>query len=92
MPILLDELPSAELVAEGVDPRILGLFSGTPFPETSAVGGGPELTTIHLFWRNLEQASDSAEHLAEEIRITVLHETAHFFGLDDDDLAERGLD
>ena len=32
------------------------------------------------------------EHLAEEIRITVLHETAHYFGLDEDDLEALGLD
>ena len=32
------------------------------------------------------------DHLAEEIRITVLHETAHYFGLDEEDLEAIGLD
>ena len=33
-----------------------------------------------------------AEELAEQIRVTVLHETAHFFGLDEDDLERLGYD
>jgi predicted Zn-dependent protease with MMP-like domain len=49
------------------------------------------VTTILLFKTNLERYAQDAEHLAEEIRITVLHETAHYFGLDDDDLEEIGL-
>src|SRR5262249_55409504 len=80
VPVLVDDLPSEELVKEGVDPRVLGLFDGTPMPAESAVGGAPSLTTIHLFQRNLESAAADAEDLREQIRITVLHETAHFFG------------
>jgi predicted Zn-dependent protease with MMP-like domain/Tfp pilus assembly protein PilF len=92
VPVLIDDLPSAELVADGTDPRLLGLFQGTPMPEESAVGGAPQLTNIHLFQRNLERHARDADELADEIRITVLHETAHFFGLDEDDLAALGLD
>src|SRR6185503_18618642 len=56
-PVLVEPVPSPELVDDGVDPRLLGLFSGTPLPEHSSVGGGPDLTTIHLFQRNLEQTA-----------------------------------
>jgi predicted Zn-dependent protease with MMP-like domain len=90
VPILIDDVPSEPLVAEGFDPRALGLFEGTPMPEEgSAI---PQVTHILLFKRNLEHAARDREHLAEEIRITVLHETAHFFGLDEDDLEALGLD
>ena len=90
VPMLIDDLPSAELVADGLDPRLLGLFQGTPMPDDgSAV---PAVTNILLFRRNLERASADEDQLAEEIRITVLHETAHYFGLDEDDLAALGLD
>ncbi|MCA9674105.1 MAG: metallopeptidase family protein [Myxococcales bacterium] len=91
VPILIDDLPSEEMVADGLDPRLLGLFQGTPMPEESSVGGAPSVTNIHLFQRNLERMTDDPEELAEEIRITVLHETAHFFGLDDAALDELGL-
>jgi predicted Zn-dependent protease with MMP-like domain/Tfp pilus assembly protein PilF len=92
VPILIDDLPSEEMVADGVDPRLLGLFQGTPMPEESSVGGTASLTNIHLFQRNLERHAQNRDDLLEEIRITVLHETAHFFGLDEDDLADLGLD
>jgi predicted Zn-dependent protease with MMP-like domain len=92
VPILIEDLPSEALVADGVDPRSLGLFSGTPMPAESSVGGVAELTTIHLFQKNLEDVSGDEEDLAEQIRVTVLHETAHFFGLDEDELEDLGLD
>ncbi|WP_428264088.1 metallopeptidase family protein [Haliangium sp.] len=92
VPILIDSVPDEALVREGIDPRLLGLFSGVPLPDKSTAGGqAPHLDVIHLFQRNLERVCHTSEQLADEIRITVLHETAHFFGLDDDELHELGL-
>lgn len=90
VPILIDDAPSEDLIADGLDPRLLGLFQGTPMPEDGALA--PTVTNILLFKRNLERSAEDIEHLAEEIRITVLHETAHYFGLDEDDLVALGLD
>jgi predicted Zn-dependent protease with MMP-like domain/predicted Zn-dependent protease len=90
VPILIDDVPSEALVADGIDPRLLGLFQGTPMPEDGALA--PTVTNILLFRGNLQRACVDAEHLNEEIRITVLHETAHYFGLDEDDLEALGLD
>jgi predicted Zn-dependent protease with MMP-like domain len=90
VPILIDDAPSEALVADGIDPRLLGLFQGTPMPEDG--GLAPTVTNIMLFRHNLARACVDADHLAEEIRITVLHETAHYFGLDEDDLEALGLD
>ena len=89
-PILIDDVPGEDLVADGLDPRMLGVFSGTPMTaEGTAV---PAVTNIRLFKTNLERAALELDHLAEEIRITVLHETAHYFGLDEADLEAIGLD
>lgn len=90
VPILIDEAPSEHLIEEGLDPRLLGLFQGTPMPEDGALS--PSVTNILLFKRNLERSAEDEAHLAEEIRITVLHETAHYFGLDEEDLVALGLD
>ena len=90
VPIMIDDVPSEELVKDGVDPRVLGLFQGTPMPEDSSQAA--QVTHILLFKGNLQRACVDAEHLAEEIRITVLHETAHYFGLDEEDLEALGLD
>lgn len=90
VPILIDSAPSEAMVADGLDPRMLGLFQGTPMPETG--NAAPAVTNIVLFKTNLERFAIDEDHLAEEIRITVLHETAHYFGLDEDDLEKLGLD
>jgi predicted Zn-dependent protease with MMP-like domain len=90
VPILIDDAPSSDIVADGFDPRLLGLFQGVPMPEDGATA--PSVTNILLFKRNLERAATDRDHLVEEIRITVLHETAHYFGLDEDDLEALGLD
>ncbi|MDB4964156.1 MAG: hypothetical protein JWP01_4155 [Myxococcales bacterium] len=90
VPIMIEDFPSVDLVADGFDPRALGLFQGNAMPdEGSAL---PAVTTILLFRKNLERAATDEDHLAEEIRITVLHETAHYFGLDEEDLEKLGLD
>jgi predicted Zn-dependent protease with MMP-like domain/Tfp pilus assembly protein PilF len=93
VPILASDYPSEEFIADGGDPRLLGFFDGLPFPEKSNVGGdGGHLDTIHLFKRNIERMCRSREEVEEEVRITVLHETAHFFGMSEEDLEAIGLD
>jgi predicted Zn-dependent protease with MMP-like domain len=88
--IIGDDRPSLEMVADGIDPRILGLFHGLPMPHESTLGPAyPD--TIHLFQRNLERFAGDERELKEQIRITVLHETAHYIGLDEDDLGRLGL-
>jgi predicted Zn-dependent protease with MMP-like domain len=89
VPILIEDLPSLDLITEGLDPRMLGLFSGNEMASHDAV---PAVTNIHLFRKNLERVSADLDQLADEVRITVLHETAHYFGLDEGDLEKLGLD
>jgi predicted Zn-dependent protease with MMP-like domain len=91
IPIVIAELPAEADVDAGLDPRALGLFAGTAYPDGSHLGGQPGLTQILLFRRNLERVADSEQELRDEIRTTILHEAGHFFGLDDDELEEAGL-
>ncbi len=89
VPIMIDDAPSEDLVGDGLDPRALGVFNGASMAET---GVTPTVTNIMLFKKNLERMASDLDHLADEIRITVLHETAHYFGLEEDDLEKIGLD
>lgn len=90
VPILIDDVPSEELIAEGFDPRTLGVIDGPTLTDGDAQ---PTVAThIRLFKKNLERVATDLDELAEEVRITVLHETAHYFGLEDDDLEKIGLD
>lgn len=104
VPIVLLDEPSPEMLRDlGIDPadpgaryEISGLHTGIPITEES-VESPPELpTVIHLFRLGLaELARDGAgrlnpETLEREVRITVLHELGHQFGLDEDDLESLG--
>ena len=64
------------------DPHLLGLYQSGDY--------GPHTVTIYR--RPLEEAFHDSEELEREIRITVLHELGHYFGLDEDRLAELGYD
>ena len=90
VPLIADDRPSEEMVRDGTDPRILGLFHGLSMPHESTLGPAyPD--TIHLFQRNIERVTADERELREEIRVTVLHETAHYFGFDEDGLRRLGL-
>ncbi len=91
--ITIEPIPSDDELREGLSPTILGVFSGTPVDERNPLEPAHHQTArITLYQRNLERFASTREELLEEIRITVLHEVGHLLGLDEDELAERGLD
>jgi predicted Zn-dependent protease with MMP-like domain len=92
VPILIADLPARDDVATGLDPRLLGLFAGTAHPDASSLGSAPHLTQILLFRKNLERVAGDVDELRDEIRTTLIHETGHFFGMSEDDLAALGLE
>jgi predicted Zn-dependent protease with MMP-like domain len=93
VPVLLAARPSVELVQSGFDSRSLGLFSGAAHGDEFAHNPASVPTEITLFTHCLWDAFGlDEEELLEEVRITVLHEVGHFFGLDETELAELGLD
>ena len=71
---------------------LLGLYIGVPLPER-AFGEVPyEPDQILIFRQPLERMCGSAGELREQIRITLIHELAHYFGFDEEYLRELGLD
>lgn len=91
VPILLEAQPPEALVREGFDPRALGLFEGPVHAERTSVDTPPTPTHIVLFWTNILDIAEDDHHLAEEVEITLLHEIAHYFGLDEEEVAALGL-
>ncbi|MEM6995902.1 MAG: metallopeptidase family protein [Myxococcota bacterium] len=92
VPIALEPRPGAGVVAEGFDPRALGMFEGAE----EGQAGASEVwvrrpTRIVLFTSNLLADAASDAELAEQIEVTLLHEIGHFFGLDEDGVAALGL-
>lgn len=92
--VIADE-PTAEQLREnglGRDETLYGLYEGVPLDEW---GGDwlPVPTRIVLFRLPLEEDFPDPDDLADEVRITVLHELAHHLGIDDEDhLRELGID
>ena len=74
------------------DPDLFGLFRGVPLTERSSVAPPGPPNKISIYRRPLEETFPDPEDLREEIRITVLHELAHYFGIDEDRLMELGYD
>ncbi len=73
------------------DPDLLGLYHGVPLPERGDMAGAlPDRISIYRI--PLEESFPDPDELRSEIRITVLHELGHYFGLDEDRLAELGYD
>ncbi|HOO41764.1 MAG TPA: metallopeptidase family protein [Syntrophales bacterium] len=70
----------------------LGLYEGASLPERSILEPPLYPDTIFIFQEPLEQMCRTREELEREIEITVVHEIAHFFGIDDERLAELGYD
>lgn len=72
------------------DPDLLGLYDGIALTER---WGDPVMELpdrIFIFRNNLLDMCSSVEELEEEVRITVVHEVAHHFGIDDDRLHDLG--
>jgi predicted Zn-dependent protease with MMP-like domain len=74
------------------DPDLLGLYHGVPLPERGTSYGGQLPDRISIYRRPLEESFPDPAELEEEIRITVLHELAHYFGIDEDRIAELGYE
>jgi predicted Zn-dependent protease with MMP-like domain len=72
------------------DELLMGLYTGVPLTERSVEHSGRLPDVIHLYQEDIELVSDSDEQLKEEIRVTLLHEIGHYYGMDEDDLAKLG--
>lgn len=94
----LDELPpefavaleNVAVVVEEEDPEepsLFGVYLGVGLGRDHA-GSLPD--QIVIYRRPLERAFPDPVELRRQIRITVLHEIGHFFGLDEDRIRELG--
>src|SRR3989304_5915153 len=88
--VVVEDYPSVEDAASAGIPReeLLGLFHGVTRPEQEWRGGAPSQLPerIVLYKRNIEAVCSTEEELVEEIRLTVLHEIGHYFGLSEEDM------
>jgi predicted Zn-dependent protease with MMP-like domain len=93
--VVIEDEPDSELLEEmGFDlddpeDTLFGLYEGVPLTERRHDDMLlPDRITI--FRGPLLDWAESEEEIVEEVRITVVHEIGHFFGIDDDRLEELG--
>ena len=79
--LIEDELPD--------EPGLLGLYRGVPLPERR-FGDPTQPDTITIYRKSLERLYPEPDELREQIRVTVLHELAHYFGIGEERLDELG--
>ncbi len=72
------------------EPELLGLYEGIALTERDTTYAGALPDTITVYRDALLDICDSDEDVVEEVAITVIHEIAHHFGIDDDRLHELG--
>jgi predicted Zn-dependent protease with MMP-like domain len=92
-PIEILDRPSSKLLRSldlEDDELLMGLYTGVPLTERSVEHSGRMPDKILLFQEDIELVSDSEKQLKDEIRITLLHEIGHYFGMDEDDLEKLG--
>jgi predicted Zn-dependent protease with MMP-like domain len=91
--IVIDDEPTAEQRRDndlGPEEMLYGLYEGVPRTEYAA-DSVPIPNRITLFRLPLEEDFPDPEDIADEVRITVIHELAHHLGIDDDRLDELGV-
>jgi len=96
----IDELPdeilalldNVVILVEDAHPTedLLGLYDGVPHTERDDYGGMVLPDRIILYRLPLCTEAADRDELADEVLVTVVHEVAHHFGIDDDRLEELG--
>lgn len=82
--VVVEDLPPDG--ADTGDDLLMGLFEGTPVTEKSVWDLQPGPDRVVLYQKNIEAVCDSDDEIREEVRLTVLHELGHYFGMDEDQL------
>ena len=90
--VIVEDRPSQELLERTEippDDTLLGIYEGTPLTERG-FDAPLHPDRIWIFQEPIEDECDTDEEIREEIKTTIVHEVAHFFGLDDEYLEDLG--
>ena len=91
---VVEKRPSITLLrAEGLDPShdaLYGIYQGVPLPDRSSLDLPLLPDKITIFAEPLLEDFPDPDALREEIRLTVLHEIAHYFGMDEEEIEDLG--
>jgi predicted Zn-dependent protease with MMP-like domain len=85
------EMENVAIIIDDESPpgSLYGLYEGTPLTKRRASGGAAP-DRITLFLATICQSAATTEELAGRVRVTLLHEVGHHFGLGEARLRELG--
>lgn len=89
--VCIEDEPSPEqLEYAGMGPgeTLFGLYEGIPLTERTSDYNLVTPDRITIFQKPIEAVCSSEKEVADEIRLTVMHEIAHFFGISDEKMDE----
>ncbi len=93
--VVVENEPTREdLDSAGVEPggTLLGLYQGIPQTERGTWYGNLLPDRIVVYQRPIEAVARNRRDIRKEIRITLMHEIGHHFGLGEDELSEAGYE
>lgn len=93
--VVVEEWPSDDLLDElGVpaDDTLYGFYHGVPLPERSVQDSGLLPDKISVYRGPLMEDFPDRNELCRQIRITLLHEIGHYFGMDEEELSRLGYE
>ena len=91
--VVEDEPSADDLEALGLNPNrdtLFGLYDGVPLPERRGEVPATAPDRIVIYYRPLVRAFRTPWAIRREIKTTIVHEVAHYFGLDEDEVADEG--
>jgi predicted Zn-dependent protease with MMP-like domain len=80
----------AVVVDDGTDPHLLGLYRGVPLTERTSDYSAVLPDKITIFRLAICARCNTEQDVVDEVRMTVVHEVGHHFGIDDHRLHELG--
>jgi predicted Zn-dependent protease with MMP-like domain len=87
--VMVEDFPSAEIGHEmGLRSRwdLLGLYHGVPLERRGSYYGNVPPDVILIFQKPIERLCDTEEDVSAQVRETVIHEVAHYFGFSEAEL------
>jgi predicted Zn-dependent protease with MMP-like domain len=70
--------------------RLLGYYEGIPLTNREAYGGLAMPDKITIYRQTICATCRTEDEVVEQVQVTVIHEVAHHFGIDDARLTELG--
>ena len=93
--IVVEDYPDPELVRKlrlRSKHNLLGLYQGIPLPSRGVgYGMAPSMPdTISIYQKNIEEHSRTLPEVEQLVYDVLVHETAHYFGMDEDQIRKAG--